>query len=237
MPANCLREWSQTMDSPSAFPRTAPGNGGWQQGISDRLQVRVRCESSAVTQTTPTMSAMDEDTKSEAGDAIPIFVSPIATPLAGKKLTKKCLKLVKKGACRGSAHQIPNGAHCPLSQSAASSSGAVSSVSLFLKHWRSWLLYTCSSSVASFFCCVSIVYLLFWLPFFLTASKNKAIRRGVKEVVKALRKNEKGYVTVIFSFHVENAHVLWRLWIFFPSGSNSYHTINFTACSQCFSAI
>jgi hypothetical protein len=44
------------------------------------------------------MSAMDEDTKSEAGDAIPIFVSPIATPLAGKKLTKKCLKLVKKGA-------------------------------------------------------------------------------------------------------------------------------------------
>ena len=48
---------------------------------------------------------MDEDTKSEAGDAIPIFVSPIATPLAGKKLTKKCLKLVKKGASE--AHPPP----------------------------------------------------------------------------------------------------------------------------------
>jgi hypothetical protein len=39
------------------------------------------------------MSA-EEETK----DEMPIFVSPIATPLAGKKLTKKCLKLVKKGA-------------------------------------------------------------------------------------------------------------------------------------------
>jgi hypothetical protein len=33
----------------------------------------------------------------------------------------------------------------------------------------------------------------------IAASKNKAIRRGVKEVVKALRKNEKGYVHFLFA--------------------------------------
>ncbi len=37
---------------------------------------------------------------------------------------------------------------------------------------------------------------VFVLPI-IAASKNKAIRRGVKEVVKALRKNEKGYVNFV----------------------------------------
>jgi hypothetical protein len=40
----------------------------------------------------------DEAKEMDTGDeGIPIFVSPIAAPLANKKLTKKCLKLVKKG--------------------------------------------------------------------------------------------------------------------------------------------
>ena len=30
-------------------------------------------------------------------DDTPVFISPIANPLAGKKMSKKCLKLVKKG--------------------------------------------------------------------------------------------------------------------------------------------
>jgi H/ACA ribonucleoprotein complex subunit 2 len=63
----------------------------------------------------------------------PANLSPIAHPLAGKKLYKKILKTVKKGA--------------------------ISSI-----------LFDCQ------------------------ASKEKHVKRGVKEVVKALRKNEQGFV-------------------------------------------
>lgn len=40
---------------------------------------------------------MGSDAEVEVSEASPVLVSPIANPLAGKKLHKKCLKLVKKG--------------------------------------------------------------------------------------------------------------------------------------------
>lgn len=71
-------------------------------------------------------------------DSAPLYVSPIAKPLANKSLEKKVLKLVKKG------REV-----------------------------------VCASSVSH--------------PVFI-AAKAKCTRRGVKEVVKSIRKNEKGLV-------------------------------------------
>lgn len=40
---------------------------------------------------------MEEEGSSSS--STPAYVAPIAVPLAGKKLHKKALKIVKKGAC------------------------------------------------------------------------------------------------------------------------------------------
>ena len=79
----------------------------------------------------------NESTSESKQESVPVFVSPIAKPLAGKSLEKKVFKLVKKGRLT----------------------------------WQWWI----------------------WLVIVCVAAKAKCTRRGVKEVVKSIRKNEKGW--------------------------------------------
>jgi hypothetical protein len=136
--------------------------------------VRVRVRVFRVFSLCCSQSEMADDTpmKSDAvAEEMPMFVSPIAAPLANKKLTKKCLKLVKKGA---------SGVYrCCLCGRVVLGGVGLRSLTL------------CDCGCVNMSC---------------AAAKVKAIRRGVKEVVKALRKNEKGYV-----WFVEAATLGWRI--------------------------
>ena len=88
---------------------------------------------------------------SDAEEEAPVVVSVIANPLADTKLTKKLLKVVKKGAAASSnTVTVPAGV----------------------------LLRSLLTNAA-----------LMPRP---AAAKAKAVRRGVKEVVKALRKKPEG---------------------------------------------
>jgi hypothetical protein len=44
-------------------------------------------------------AAEEEATAGEEATAVKVELAPIAVPLAGKKLTKRLFKVVKKGAC------------------------------------------------------------------------------------------------------------------------------------------
>ena len=96
---------------------------------------------------------------SDASDAPAPAVSVIAHPLADDKLSKKVLKVVKKGACRAAARCGPPSACCGCSRRALES--AFRKQPTRSLHARA-------------------------------ASKAKSVRRGVKEVVKALRKKPAG---------------------------------------------
>jgi H/ACA ribonucleoprotein complex subunit 2 len=94
----------------------------------------------------PSLSSI-KSKKSKSDDLEPgtpevtsVFVSPMAKPLAGKKLHKKIFKAVRKGAC--TARGCVNWWHCDV--------------------WRG------------------------------AATEAKLLKRGVKEVVKAIRKGSKG---------------------------------------------
>jgi hypothetical protein len=95
--------------------------------------------------------AMGSDTEAEKKRA-PVALAPIAKPLAGKKLCKRTLKLVRRGL-----------EDC----------------------------YTPPFAVAFMMispCLYTIISILF------AASEAKCLKRGVKEVVKSIRRGNKGFV-------------------------------------------
>ena len=79
-----------------------------------------------------------------------LALAPIAKPLAGKKLSKRTLKLVRKGT--------------------------------FLFLFVGFIFY----KYVKFIFCIFI--------FLNVAAEHKCLKRGVKEVVKSIRRGNKGYV-------------------------------------------
>lgn len=96
-----------------------------------------------------------------------LALAPIAKPLAGKKLSKRALKLVRRGLYK------------PLS---------LSSLSLYIYTYEDiFLLFGFLNN--------------FELGLFLSAAEQKCLKRGVKEVVKSIRRGNKGSVFVFSRFY------------------------------------
>lgn len=93
------------------------------------------------------------------------YISPISKPLAGRKETKHILKLVKKGKYTSNSDYL---------------------------HYVNMLFWRLERKrkIAS----ISNIMSFFLLNSLILAAAEKAIRRGVKEVVKAVNKETKGYV-------------------------------------------
>jgi H/ACA ribonucleoprotein complex subunit 2 len=92
---------------------------------------------------------MGSDTEAENKRA-PVALAPIAKPLAGKKLCKRTLKLVRRGL--------------------------YGSFALFAVGLKRFPMFRCD--------CLNVF----------AASEAKCLKRGVKEVVKSIRRGNKGFV-------------------------------------------
>lgn len=129
------------------------------------------------------MGSDSETEKSAHKDKKKAFtLSPIAKPLAGKKLSKRALKLVRRGITY---------LHISLS---------ISSI-IFVVLWG-------YIGLIEFNSILFILLLFFWggLFVFELAAEKKCLKRGVKEVVKSIRKGNKGLVFIFssiffFPFH------------------------------------
>ncbi len=106
---------------------------------------------------------MGSDTESEKKKT-PVALAPIAKPLAGKKLCKRTLKLVRRG---------PESFSFP---------GSVCACCWFRTILRFFFLQ--------------------FISFRFAASEAKCLKRGVKEVVKSIRRGQKGCVFSDCAIHL-----------------------------------
>lgn len=90
-------------------------------------------------------------------------LAPIAKPLAGKKLCKRTLKLVRRGI--------------------------YAYIHIYILYVYKYVIHVCI--------CVQSDFFFFW---YLVAAENKCLKRGVKEVVKSIRRGQKGSVLHLIYF-------------------------------------
>ena len=98
-------------------------------------------------------------------EAVQLYLSPVASPMAEEDLCKQLLKLTSKGLL------------------------SLSSLSLSLTLSVTDSVSLCLARLLSLALCLFEIL----ATDVVTATKEKNVRRGVKEVVKALRKQQQGY--------------------------------------------